>query len=224
MCRYPALNIKGDPQQDDAQDKGDDDIVRGPTMRRMCPVCNCEDDENEGGHRREQPPKVHLHLDILALLLSITMSAPPRETENGTQPTQEDDDGPEPEVPPPGEKVARDSADNDTQVEAQRGKRAIEAKNEILAGAGPVGLAEDHDARREEGSGAEPLHGAGDDEHGVVLAEARDEGPDEEPGEAHVEDEITTNDVGHATKGKEEGTRHEGEDTGGPYLGADGDM
>lgn len=220
MCGHPTLDVKGNSEQDDAENKGDDDIVGGPTMRRVCAICDGKHNEHESRYNREPPPKVHLDL----CLLPLWWPCRPGETEEGTEQAAQDDDGPEPKVPPPREQVPCHTADNDPQVEAQGGKGAVQTKDEVLARAGAVGLAEDHDAGGEEGSGAESLHGAGYDEHGVVLAEAGDEGPDEEPGQASVEDEVAAKEVGEAAKGQEEGAGDEGEDTGGPYLGDGGNL
>lgn len=198
MRRHPSLNINRYPEQDDAHDESGDDVIGGPTMRCMRSIGDRKDQENESRHSREHPPKVHLGGLSFGFWRRRVSSW---KTEQGGWHAQEDDDRSEPEVPPPREEVARHSANNDAKIKSQRGKCAVQTENEVLARTGAVRLAQDHDTRRQESGGAETLHGAGDDEHGVVLAKPCDDSPYQEPGETKIEDEIAPKNVGYAAKG-----------------------
>ena len=76
----------------------------------------------------------------------------------------------------------------------------------------PIDLSKQHDPRRQERAGAEPLHGTADDEGDGGGGEARGEGPYGEPEHSGVEDEVAAVHVCEAAEGEEEGAGGEGED------------
>ncbi len=216
----PALNVHCGSQQQHAQHKRDENVGRPPAIRGVGTVGDGEGGQDQARHNGYGAPIVHLDMGVLNVRLGPVAG-------NGDESRErhdKGDDAAQPKVPAPRHVLGGGAAGDDAQEEANGGKGAPEAEDEVLTRARAVRLAHQHDARRKEGCGSQAAQGAGDDEHLVVGAEARDEGPDGEPEEAGVEDEVGAVDVGEAAKGEEKGARDEGEDARGPGLGALGDV
>jgi len=113
-----------------------------------------EDGEDQARHDKRGPEPVHLHFHRLALLHVR------RHGEVGRHGRREDEDGAEPEVPAEVQVLARQSGEEHAGEEAQGRGAAVQAEDEVLAGAGPVDAAHEHDTGGEEGRGAEALQGA----------------------------------------------------------------
>lgn len=184
----------------------------------MRAVCYREDDEDQAAHDEARPEPVHLHVHRLALLHVR------RHGEVGRHSRREDQDRADPEVPAEIKKLARQAGEEDAGEEAQRRGAAVQAEDEILARAGPVDAAEQHDAGGEEGRGSEALQGAAEVEHQLVAREAGDDRPEEEPEEPELVDGQAAVHVGETAEGQEEGGGDEREGAGGPDGGRLGDV
>ena len=176
-----------------------------------------EDDEDEARNNGGDSPPVHP--DERILVAEVLW-----DEEVARHDEHEAKDGANPKVPSPGEEFGRDGAQEDAQVETDAGKRPVEAKDDVLPRTGAVGPRQESETGRHEGARAEALHGAADDEHGGVLAEAADEGPDEEPDMAEEEDDAGAVAIRQSSEWQEETGGSEVDDAGGPCTRRLGDV
>lgn len=157
----------------------------------MASVRKGKDDEDQSRHNRAETPPVHAN--SIVLIMKIT-----RDSEEAREGDAKDDDGADPEVPPPSHEVCGHSAHEDAEIEAQTGKGTPDGEDEVLAWAGTVRLTQESEAGGGESRRSNALEGTTDDEHDGVLAEAADERPDHEPDVAEQEDGTSAVDVAQA--------------------------
>lgn len=212
--------LRSNTYMQDAQNEGDEDVWRPLALRSMGAVGDGKCRQNQARHDGHSAPVVHLDVGIL----SPRRFPVARDGDERGDAHDKGDDAAEPKVPPPRHVFGGRAAGDDAQKEANRGKGAPQTEDDILPRPGAVCLAEQHDTGGQERSRSQSAQRAGDDEHLVVGAEARDERPDGEPEEPGVEDDVGSVDVGETAKRQQKGAGDEGEDARGPGLGALGDL
>ena len=133
-------------------------------------------------------------------------------------------DGADKEVPAPGEELAAEAREEDANEESEGGAGTVDAEDEVLAGSRAVGTSENHDARGEKSGEGEALQGAEDEQHEVVLREARDEGGEGQPGHAADVEHKTAIHVCQTAADEECRGDGEGQSRGGPDRERSGDI
>ncbi|KAH8712584.1 hypothetical protein HC256_005768 [Beauveria bassiana] len=202
LRRDPALHIHGEAQAYDAQDQANNNVRRGPALRRVSGARKGKVDERQRRHRRDQPQPVHARRRV-----HVGELARDRGVADG------DDDklqrGAEEKVPAPVGVLGGERGRHDASVEADGGKGAIDAVDAVLARAGPVDLAEDRHTRGQEGAEADALHRAAQNHGRGRRAEARGGGPRHQPDVAAEEDDARAPLVAEAGKGEQDDPRGE---------------
>lgn len=116
------------------------------------------------------------------------------------------------------------TTDKYAEKEADRSEGTVKCEHEILPRSGSIGLAEHHHAGREDCRNPQACHSATGYEHDVVMAEAGQQGPKEEPSKTNLERNITSELFAYSAEWEKAGASDKGKHTRWPRLGFAGDI